>query len=128
MAFKSGKNGKVRINSATLAVTNWRVEPRVDKLDTTNSESAGVGEYIGGVFDIDVTLTFDYNYGGAPFGTLLPGTTVSTVVLYIDGTGGASWSMTSMFIERATMESPTRGKVSVTLQGNGMGAIVAPTS
>ena len=131
--FLSGKFGRVRIGAGptTLRVNSWRVVPRVDKLDVTNSESAGIGEYIAGIKDLDVTLQCDYYYGSNVFGTLAPGDTVSTIKLYLNATttglSGSYWDIPSMLVTDLPNESQVRGKVTLTINGAGMGAFVAPT-
>lgn len=130
MGFLSGKNAKVRFGggSTTLRVRGWRAIPRCEALDVTNSESSGQGEYIAGIKDLDVTITADYYYGDNVYGTWSPGNTIATVKLYLDGTSGAHWDIPLLYIPDAPNESETRGKVTVTFNGKGMGAIVAPAS
>lgn len=128
MAFLSGKLGKVRINGSTVRVTRWSVTPRADKLDFSNSESAGVGEYLGGIKDLDFTIEFDYYTTDALFVGTVPGALVANIYLYVNDTTGPYWLIPYGIIERMECSSQVRGKVSGSLSGTASGGWTAPAS
>lgn len=136
MAFNSGKNGRVTIGGNTLKVTQWRVMPKVEKLDITNSESTGTGEYITGVTDLDFEISFDYNTGNTPAhfsGTssaptgMTPGAFIAAV-LFIGSPSGPSWVIPSGLVTDADVTSSVRGKVSVTVRGSSSGGFTVPVT
>lgn len=129
MAFASGKNGRVTIGGSILKVTEWEVSPKVEKLDTTNSESGGTGEYIPGVTDLDFTISFDYNVGNTPahFSVLAPGLTVAAV-LFIRDSSGPSWTISTGLVTDGEVKSSVRGKVSCRVRGCSSGGYTVPAS
>lgn len=130
MAFQSGKLAKIRIGAVptTFKSKKWTATYKVQKLETTNSESAGAGEYIGGIADLDVTIEGDYDVGGDPITTLLPGTSISTVKLFLNDTTGVFWLIPTMYVESFETGAEVRGLVSIKITGCGTGAVTKPVS
>lgn len=127
MSYLSGKLGKVRVNGATLAVTKWRVIPKCQLVDVTSSESNGFGEYVAGVKDGDVELSLFYDYGGIPYATISPGSTLTNLKLYLNDTTGAYWQGNAL-VEEAPNQSEVRGGVTIELRGKFSGGLTAPAS
>ena len=125
MAALSGKNGKVRINGATLKVTEWAAHVKTQKLDQTNSESGGYGEYLGGVADADVTLRGNFEVATTPLTAYPPGAALANTVLYLDGTSGPQFDCT-LFVETFRYTTPTRGLVTIEITGNSTGVFTFP--
>lgn len=130
MAFQSGKNGRVTINSITLKVTEWRVSPKIDNLDFTHSESAGFGVHLGGVTEVEFECSFDYDVGTQPFSAMTfatPGTYASAV-FFIGSSSGPFWSIPTALIYDGENTSTVRGKVSGRLRGVSTGSYTAPST
>ena len=121
MAALSGKNGKVRLNGGTLKVTEWSATPKTQKLDQTNSESGGYGEYLGGILDCDpITIRGNFEVGTTPLTTYPPGAAIANTVLYINDTSGPNIACT-LFVESFRYTAPTRGLVTIEITGNSTG-------
>src|SRR5688572_29255284 len=129
MAFKSGKNGRATVNGSTVKITRWAVDPKGEKLDFTNSESGGFGEYLGGVKDCDWEFDFYYDTGSTPFTLAQPGETVANVIFFIgDVADNIRWIFPVAYVETGHCESRVRGKVEGTLRGCASGTFTKPTS
>lgn len=132
MSFTSGKNAKVRygVGATTLKCKKWTVTPKAAKLDVTNSESAGYGEYVVGIHDVDIELEFDYDVGGAPYasGIFRAGTSISNLKLYQNDTTGPFWDITTAIVEEAPNTAEVRGLVSIRMKLYGTGSYVYPTT
>lgn len=127
--FRSGKNGRATINGTTVKIKRWQVNPKGEKLDVTNSESSGNGEYIGGVLDVDWEFDFDYYLGSTPFTLATPGSIVTNVIFYIgDVADATTWTFPSAFVENGSNTSEVRGKVSGTIRGCSTGTFTKPTN
>ena len=138
MAFASGRLGKVRVGATVVAVTKWSVDYVVnDKLEVTNTEGNGFGEYLGtnsagassGVRDLNFNLTLNYDIGTNPVALLTPGKTVAaTVTLYLNDTTGPSWSIPTAIIQSNGNAIEVRGLVTLDVKGYSTGTFTAPTS
>jgi hypothetical protein len=132
MAFQSGKGGQVRVGASPTVVKckKWEVEDVVQKLEVTNAESGGKGEYIGGIEDGNVTLELDYDLGASTpmLTTWTPGAVIATVKLYIGTTAGAFWLFTSFYVESFTVTSEVRGVVTCAVKGSATGGLTQPVT
>ena len=59
MAAYSAKNAPVRYGTTVVTVTKWAVTDETDELETTNMESSGRHECIGGIKKITANLTLN---------------------------------------------------------------------
>lgn len=123
----SAKNAKVRIGATVLYAAKWTVSNKGQKLDRTNFESAGYGEYVGGILDADVTIEGPYNVGDGPIAVAPPGTSISTVKLYLNDTTGVFWSFPSLYVETFEVSAEVRGLVTLKITGSGNGTFSGPT-
>jgi hypothetical protein len=135
MAFTSGKNGTVTVGGNTLRTTGWRVSPKVEKLDVTNSASGGTGDYLAGVTDLDFEISFDYFVGNTPVhfsGTssvptgMTPGATISAVLNSGPPANNAYWYIPTGLVTDAEITSSVRGKVSCVVRGCASGGFTMP--
>lgn len=130
MAFISGKTGKVRYGggATVLKVKKWSATYKGQKLDVTNSESAGFGEYIGGILDLDFTIEGDYNLD-SPLAFFAPGTVqANNVTMYLNDTTGVKWIITTPYIESFENTTDVRGLVSFKIVGCGSAAFSVPAN
>lgn len=130
MAFKSGKAGRVTIAAATLKVTNWSATLKRQKHDVTNSESGGYGEYIDGIWDLDVTIKANFNSTEAPLPAFVSMTTFGTTCafeLFVDSAVGlaAGKLAGTLFVESIRYSTDTRGVVTAEITGSTTGTITA---
>lgn len=130
MAQVSGKLAKVRfgVGAATLRIKKWTATAKVQKLEITNAESAGFGEYIGGIADLDFTIEGDYYVGDALLGSFTPGGVVATLKLYINDTGGPFWLIPNAYIEIVETPADVRGLVEFKITGCSTGTFTAPAT
>lgn len=131
MAFISGKTGKLRYGAAfgsTLKIKKWSATYKGQKLDVTNAESAGFGEYIGGIVDLDFTVEGDYNLD-SPLTFFAPGTVQANgVKLFLNDTAGVFWQITTPYIESFENTTDVRGLVSFKIVGCGSATFTPPTA
>ncbi len=132
MAIISGKNMKVRFGagSATHKITALDIDDEAGEVETTNSESSGFYESEdSGIRMLTVRLDGDYDVGAAPLTNLAPGTTISTLVLYLNGTAGQPfYSIATFRILNAKVGGETKGKVKFSLMGKATGTFSRPTT
>lgn len=121
----SAKNAVVRVNGSVVACKEWNVEPKVDALETTNFEGSGYGDYIAGIIDADITLTFDMDSAAFQTGNppnLAAGATITNLLLYTNGVGSAKWTFPSALVVTSPMNAAVRDllKGTATLKGKGI--------
>lgn len=132
MAFFSAKNAKVRLGAGATVLTakSWTVTSEADELDTTNFESGGYTEVIGGIKKLTVQIEIDWDSAANPFDSprsIIPGSTISTVKLYVNDTTGPYWSIPTLFIRSVSNPAEVRQTVRVSINGTGSGSYTLPT-
>ncbi len=128
MSKKAGKSSSVSVNGTLLGGVSATVTPRVQKLDDTDWNSGGVGEYLKGVVDCDVQCDYLYNVGTAPVTLLkLLDQTVDTVPnVVITLASGAFWSFPTFFVETAPTSTQVRDLVKGSFTGCSSGTFTPP--
>lgn len=125
--FLSGKNGRAAINGSVVKIKRWKVDPKAEKIDITNSISGGYGEPIGGIVECDWEFDFDYYVTSAPFNLAPPGTYISNVVFNIGDPGLSTfWQFPVALVESGSCESRVRGKVEGTIRGCSVARFIKP--
>lgn len=130
MAFFSAKNAKVRIGATVLTAKSWTVTAEADELDVTNFEGNGYTEVIGGVKKLTVQIEIDWDSAANPFDSprsIIPGSTISTVKLYVNDTTGPYWSIGTLFIRSVSNPMEVRQSARVSINGTGSGSYTLPT-
>lgn len=136
MAFTpfSAKNAKVRIGAgaATVTAKAWNVEPDADELDVSNFEGAGYSDVIAGLINARITIELDLDgQAGANIWdtppTLRPGTTLSTVRLYVNDTTGPSWLFSSALVLASPNNMNVKEAAKATIRLRAKGSFSYPT-
>lgn len=120
MSFRSGKSGRFTYGvSGSKKIKSWHVETPNALQETTNGESGGYGEFIAGINDLRFEVMFDYDVSSTPFVDFVPGSTLSSVSLFVTQiTGGLwlYWAISSAVIESAENDLSVPGLVSCRLR------------
>lgn len=130
MAFTIGYNGVVTINAATLCVTKWSVNEKVDEIDVTTTCDNGFVKYIPGAADCDITLEGILGTGATEdpanvlgfraLGDIRIGSTASISISPDASLNvAASWSFPFALVTGWNMESAPRDTVKWTLMAKG---------
>ena len=61
MAGTSGHGGSLTLSGLTVGVTGWNYEPDEEQLETTDLNSSGAREYVGGLKGFTVTANVNYS-------------------------------------------------------------------
>ncbi len=129
---RSAKNAKVRFNSIVFNSKKWTVTPKTDKLDTSNSESAGYGDWISGFVYCEFTVEGDADavlnpYDTAPSPGLQAGAALTNVKLYLNDTTGPYWSFPAAGVLEAPMTGDVKQTLGISVHCEGRGIFVYPT-
>lgn len=113
MALHSGKNCRFVIGGVTYRCYTWTAEEVSPRIDGTNSESGGRGEYItGGIVDMEFRGSFHWN-GETPFTSIVPSGGYAAA-----GTADTGASLAgTLYVERFSMTPSVRGGVDMQLSG-----------
>lgn len=132
---RSGKQGRVFINTLELCVEEWTLQEIAKEEDVTNSCSAGKEEYAYGTKHCEGTLRMTLDTTQHPLDSppaLIVGTDISTVTLYEHsvGTGtanGPRWIFTTISITSLNITCPASGKVLYEINWKSNGAYTNPS-
>jgi hypothetical protein len=125
----SAKNAKVRLNGTTYTARKWTVTPTVEELDITNFEGAGYADRIAGIYDAEIMVEADWdsannNFDNPP--SIVVGTILLNVVLYLNDTSGPFWSFPSALITTTPNTADVRGKVELNFTAKTKGTFTYP--
>lgn len=130
----SAKNSRVVIGGIAVASKQWTVNVEADELETTNFESGGFHENIAGIRKLTFSIELDYNASlnlhEAGGGTVLAGSIISSIKLYINAPAAAQgpfWLLSYAFIKSVSPRADVKSTYSVTIQGNATGTFTYPT-
>jgi hypothetical protein len=130
----SAENAKIRIgeDATTLYGMKWNVDAQTDMLPTTNMESGGYKDRIGGNSDATVTIEGWYDIGANMFDDpldLQDGEEVKDVLLYInnDGDEAPCWNFPLMIVEKATVSGDVTDLIKYNLTLHSKGTFSYPT-
>lgn len=132
MAFTpySAKNAKVRFGAggSTLTVKSWSVNPTNDIIETTNSEGGGYYEGIAGISKLEITIEGDDDATVNLFTAgWTAGATISSLKLYLSGTSGPYWSISSFLVQSVPQKADVKSSVGNTFTGVGTGSFSYPS-
>lgn len=130
--FFSAKNAKVRIGAIVLTAKKWDVKMSVGDIDVTNFEGAGYSDVIAGIKSAQVTIEVDIDGALNPFDTapspaMTPGTTLSTVKLYLNDTTAGFWSFPSCLVMDCSNPMDVKAGATCTFTLKNKGTFSAPT-
>ena len=121
-SFVNGFGGSITFSSQTLDVESWSLNVSAEAVDTTNTGDAGWESNILGAKSFEGSCKTFFDTAAVPTGTpgFLPGTR-ATITLPV-GSSGKSYSGTVQ-ITQVSIENPTKGVVSFSLNFKGSGAL-----
>jgi hypothetical protein len=125
-----GKDGKATVNGTDINVEGWSVSTAADRVDVTSTRTAGYRGIITGIKGLTFSLTLKWDAAANPLDnppSLVPGTTLSTVRLYLNGTSSPYWSITSAKVLSVTNGSTVADATGLTVECEADGSFTAPT-
>ncbi len=112
MAAVAGYNGRIVISGTTLRANSYSVTCTSDLPEVTNFESLGIGSYISGVKDWELSFDAHWFSEDNPFrGALVinAGAALNNIYVSINkGVAGTRWFFTSMLVMSVDMSQATR--------------------
>lgn len=127
----SAKNAKVRYgasSSSVLTVKGWDVQIEAAELDVTHMESAGYHEAIAGIRKMSVTINCDDDGAANLFDAgWTAGANLTGVRLYLNGTSGPYWALTTFFLRSPQQRADVQQTMSNTFTGVASGTFTYPT-
>lgn len=132
---KSGKQGRVFIDTLELCVEEWNLTETAREEEVTNSCSAGKEEYAYGTKHCEGVLRMTLDLSQHPLDNppaLITGESISNVILYEHSTGtgtadGSRWIFTTIVITSLTVTVPASGKVAYEINWKSNGAYTNPS-
>ncbi len=137
MAFTTGYNAHVSINSMTLCATKFSVSTKVDEIDVTSFCDTGYASWLGGSADCDITIegVLGTDQSEDPYNVLafrdlgdLKIGSQNVIIIYPDQTlnGGATWTFPIALLCSWSMEGSPRDTVRWTLTAKANGVYTEP--
>ncbi len=129
-AYYHGKTSYFQVNGTTIHSGGWTVEPTGEELRTDNTADAGFSNRITGTQDLKVTVEMFWDASANPLDgppSLAVGQVLTTVKLFLQGTGGPFWLLPSAIILSTPMESKVGGLGKITFNIANKGTYTAPT-
>lgn len=81
----SARNARISLEGVNLLGLKWTVNAKVDEVDVSSFESYGYADYIGGLWEADISFDAIHNGGVTALTNLYPGRiTVSPSYFYLD--------------------------------------------
>lgn len=112
MSAVAGFNGRITINGTTLRANSYSITASADLPEVTNFESGGIGQYIPGVRDWELSFDAHWFSEDNPFRAPLSitnGATLNNVNVFINkGTAGTKWVFTTMLVMSVDSTQATR--------------------
>lgn len=127
---RAGYLGRIQAAGVNLKLKKWSVKDRSEDQDTTNFESGGYEEGIGGVTGADVTFSGDWNAGQNPFDSppaLIPGTIITNCYLYINKLETQFYLFANLRIIDCTIATEVPGKATYECSAKADGTFTRPT-
>lgn len=110
MAAFSARNARISYEGTNLLGLKWSINVKVDEIDVSNFEGRGYVDYIGGLWEADVSfdaIVDNSRAGPGNFTQIWPGKLTLPVIFYFDA-GTARHVTTAALVASATVPA-TRG-------------------
>jgi hypothetical protein len=92
MAAFSARNARIIFDSVNLLGLTWTINAKVDEVDVSNFEGEGYADYIGGLWEADISFDAIHYGGSVASTTLFPGR-ITSGYFYLDaGTAKAVYN------------------------------------
>lgn len=127
---RAGYLGRVQAAGVNLKLQKWSVKDHSEDQDTTNFESGGYIEGIGGVTGADVSFSGDWDAGKNPYDNppaLIPGTVIANCYLYINKLETQYYLFGGLRIIDCTVETQVPGKATYSVNAKSDGTFTRPT-
>lgn len=129
---RSGKNSRISIGTANtiLKFARWTTNWRGDDLDTVNFSSAGKGEGLLGIDQVEISMGGDWDAARNSFDDppgIYPRDDLKTVKLFENVIDNVGWSFPYMRVRSANNGTEVRGKVTFEASGMSQGTFTVPT-
>lgn len=130
MSYLSGIQGTGTINGTELPVTGWDVTPSATILEFINSKTGLHPVVQSTILRARFAIEFDFDPANQPFTSplsIVVGSTLTSVNLYIDGTGGSNfWNFPSALVATTPQQLRREGKVVTRIECVASGQFKAP--
>ena|SRR5882762_10595835 len=112
MSAVAGFNGRITIGGTTLRANSYSITSSADLPEVTNFESGGIGQYIPGVRDWELSFDAHWFTEDNPFRAPLAitnGATMNNINVFINkGLAVSKWVFTTMLVMSVDMTQATR--------------------
>ena len=140
MAAFSARNARVIYEGLALLALKWTVNVKADELDVSNMESQGYADFIGGLWEADISIDAIVDSANAAF-YIWPGKSTSTVTFYFDSgtarkitnnnqydasTTAKTIAFNSLFISSVNVDAEVRGFVRMSISAKNKGYFQMP--
>lgn len=118
------------VNGTTVNATTWAVQSQTDWQDVTNFETQGYAEGVFGIRSASVQLELYWNAAQNPFDnppSLKDNTILDSVILYINVTDISHYTFAKLAVVSCSLQTPTRGVVTYSVQCQSDGPWTEPT-
>lgn len=126
---RSGKNAVVRIGTTVVTCHDWSVDYSADELPVDNFEDGGFGRTTTGLLRAKITLEMDADSAANPYDSpiaLNPGTVVTNLKCYLNGTSNAFWLFPTAVVLTAPQKAGVKGTISNTFTLASQGVFSQP--
>lgn len=112
MGAIAGFNGRIKINGTTLRANSYSITCSADLPEVTNFESGGIGQYIPGVRDWELSFDAHYFTEDNPFRAgpiIVNGATLNNIEVFLNkAVAGNKWVFSTMLVMSVDMTQATR--------------------
>lgn len=144
MAAFSARNARISFEDTWLLALKWTVNIKADELDVSNMESQGYADYIGGLWEADIS--FDAIVDSAVASNsfyIWPGKNTGTVTFYFDYSTNVpsitnnnaqvasattkNIAFTSLFLSSVNIDAEVRGFLRMSVSAKNKGVFQMPS-
>ena len=138
----SARNARIQIEGVNILGLKWTVNTKVDSIDVSNFEGQGYADFIGGLWEADISFDAIHPGGVAAVTTIYPGyITTAASSFFLDAgtalrvdTGGAiasaaagrGFSFPSLLIESISVDAELRSFVRFSCTAKAKGPFLFP--
>ena len=128
--YLAGITATATLNGTELSVTGWSVTPNATILEFINSKTGLHPVLMSTIMRLRFTLGFDYDTNNQPFAaplSIVVGSTLTNVKLFLDGTGGSNfWNIPSALVASTPQSVAREGKIHTSIECAASGQFAAP--
>lgn len=116
----AGFGGRVFVNGTVLRAYHWSVDWRAEEFDITCFENFGVGSYLPGIQDVDLSFDAYYDSTDNPFGppiALQAGAYDNIVIRFVKTLATYTWTFPNVLCVSCHNETGVRDVIRYTYTG-----------